>query len=652
MRIKKVSIENFRAYEKLSVSFDRNMAVGDLFVIYGITGKGKTSFLNAIHWGLYGIERDTRSADETDILNKEVLALVSDGEKIAVKVVVVFEDKIGKEYIVKRIKEFRKEGDTVVPLSTEVLFQESDMAPYIGDDAENKINKLLIPRRVRQFFFVDGENITARFLKDTSGIIDEILDMAQISLLRDSSKVLKQVRKELLNEFSKGNETLENVSEELASKESQLDEKLKQLEDRRTEKKLIEEEIEELNSFLIGVPDIGNIKNKLSSLEKEIRELKEMYTAKMIEKRKKLIEMGMYVLLKPHSDEIRQIVSKLGEDDELPLIADISYLKKTLEDGKCVICGREIDQKIQKKLESDINKLQNQQDFNAHFNELRRNQEAVFTLGDQFAETIEMLNEHISMLHKQIVEKQTIKRELEEEIKAYDENLYNEKYLRKLEAESKLDTVSREIYHLERDVEQLKEEIAKLKEKLDRLSDIHADRKRKKQLADFAYKLIEALHNIDQEIQEEIREEIQQQTKKMFFDVVWNADFFGDIVIDPDTFSVHIYHGKTGMEITHSLSGGQAKILAMAFTIALHKVINYNSPLIVDRPIVNISGEDLLDSMVDMFIGISNQKQVILLLTPDEIPESLAKRLNANASSVWEIENTTGANAIFIRRED
>ena len=58
LRIQKVSLKNFRKYlgiQEVEFSTDSKKPVT---VFHGISGKGKTSFLNALHWCIYGIERD------------------------------------------------------------------------------------------------------------------------------------------------------------------------------------------------------------------------------------------------------------------------------------------------------------------------------------------------------------------------------------------------------------------------------------------------------------------------------------------------------------------------------------------------------------------------------------------------------------------
>jgi len=55
MRLKTVELSNFRQYGKFKIEFTKPKESNcDLHVIVGKMGVGKTNFLEALNWGLYG----------------------------------------------------------------------------------------------------------------------------------------------------------------------------------------------------------------------------------------------------------------------------------------------------------------------------------------------------------------------------------------------------------------------------------------------------------------------------------------------------------------------------------------------------------------------------------------------------------------------
>ena len=55
MRIKRVKAQNYRQFKDIDVYFNKK-SKNDLHIIIGRNGTGKTNFLNAINWCLYGDE--------------------------------------------------------------------------------------------------------------------------------------------------------------------------------------------------------------------------------------------------------------------------------------------------------------------------------------------------------------------------------------------------------------------------------------------------------------------------------------------------------------------------------------------------------------------------------------------------------------------
>ena len=58
-------------------------------------------------------------------------------------------------------------------------------------------------------------------------------------------------------------------------------------------------------------------------------------------------------------------------------------------------------------------------------------------------------------------------------------------------------------------------------------------------------------------------------------------------------------------------------MLALAFTLSLHKISGFDGPIIIDTPVARVSDENRQNFGVAL-ASVSLQKQTILLFTPSE----------------------------------
>ena len=133
LKISNITIKNYRTYygEKppIEISTDSKKPVT---VIHGISGRGKTSLLNAIHWCIYGKEKnDVKQKKETSegLVHSYALDTLEVGkeENMFVRVIMVDEDdrivfEIEREIIFKKINSNNDEGwnddiQAVIPTS-------------------------------------------------------------------------------------------------------------------------------------------------------------------------------------------------------------------------------------------------------------------------------------------------------------------------------------------------------------------------------------------------------------------------------------------------------------------------------------------------------------------------------------------------------
>jgi len=146
----------------------------------------------------------------------------------------------------------------------------------------------------------------------------------------------------------------------------------------------------------------------------------------------------------------------------------------------------------------------------------------------------------------------------------------------------------------------------------------------------FAKKAMRVLENSYDDIMQAMRRKIQKETKDNFLRLLWKKETYKDVIIKDD-YTVSPIHCQ-GYECLGTLSGGEREVLALSFSIALHNISGFDSGIVIDRPFAMVSGPPR-QHIAEIFSKISEERQVILLLTPEDYAADVREVLEDEASS-------------------
>jgi DNA sulfur modification protein DndD len=213
MKIKKISLTNFRIYQgRNEVSFDSH-SNQNISLIAGRNGFGKTTFLTSLIWGFYGkmisevedkYKTDIRNAGGYDkflrtLLNRTVRAN--------------FENKITNQASFSVEIELTDIAIPAIPCESVVISRSFDLKTnqedlkIMIDGLENEltkdvgyevfINDFILPREIAKFFFFDAEKIvslaeakTHNELKNLSRAYSEVLGIKKYEDLKRNLELL------------------------------------------------------------------------------------------------------------------------------------------------------------------------------------------------------------------------------------------------------------------------------------------------------------------------------------------------------------------------------------------------------------------------------------------------------------------------------
>ena len=220
MILTEIRLRNFRVYDGEHVLTLRGPEKGrNVYLIGGANGAGKTSLLQAIALGLYGIDAaglafdrsgmDVKGAYRRHIEESLTTGLRESGGQMEVALSFAHD---GKAVRVQRTWWFERGG----ALDDEALYIYEDEAPVRVDvENEDERNRVLqeyiegiAPARVAKFFFFDGEEIKTIAARDPDlSVVEGLNQLLGFEYLRRLSDDLQTVRASLRRELPGASES-------------------------------------------------------------------------------------------------------------------------------------------------------------------------------------------------------------------------------------------------------------------------------------------------------------------------------------------------------------------------------------------------------------------------------------------------------------
>lgn len=619
MRIEKIIIKNFRIYKDVEISFNHHN--NDIHLLIGKNGMGKTTFLNAINWCLYNNEphsyKDSDNSSSLPILN---LSHINHTEDVDISVEIIVSSKNSKLSF-KRVERYKANNSTPYTNSLQVEEKASngETFRYKGEEANIMVDTF-VPEAIREFFFFDGEQLDTYF-KDqkADNVKNNIFMLSHIDVLDNMANKLEKRESYFRKEAGKLNPHIDEIDkqiQELNTSKNTLEEELKDL------KKQTNDAFEawnKLNIELSGIPDMDVLNSQRNKKEAELTKITDKIEARREVIKEYTFNSSAQILLNEAIYDVEEILDDI--DDELPPAIDEEELRKSLTKGKCTSC----DQHLGEDAIAYITNLLNDYRLSSLESKMLLN---LKTPINAFKKDIKnypnQINSYVEILKNLSDQKKEIEDELSDIEKKFvgrdDEKIVNKfKKLKKMKEiyEDGRDEIPRNELHLEN----MEKEINRLHKKLD---DAKIDSKFETELLakqKICRDAIEIINQTMKEIMNITREDIEKFTKNTFFDLVWKQNTFSNIEIDDD-YNLKLIHRLTNDNAIGSASAAERQLVALAFTLGVHSISGFKAPLLIDTPLARVSDENRVN-FAEVLFEISKEKQMILILTPDEFSDNI-----------------------------
>jgi len=628
MKIKKVILKNYRQYRDVNLEF-KGTRTHDLEIILGKNGIGKTNFLNALTWCFYGDESHLGDKNSSiPIINTEVLESMAVGEECSVEVKIDIETNEGDLSFLRK-EYFRKNGlenNSIVSLKHKNEFTATKSLPtgskiFLDDDARMHVNRI-IPEKINKYFFFDGEQLDSYFfLEHEDKIKQTIFEISQVQLLTRVKERLLILKKDYQSSI-KDNQEINTLIDQRNNLENIIKHEENEINILENQIWTSKFKIKEAEEFLKGEENVAELEDKLKILMDEKKELDAVLENNKEKIKKMIIEYFTIIKLYPSVKQLNQLIRKKESDGELPPNVDKVFLESMISNNKCLICDRSLDDSSKRKIESIISSLSVSSQISHLMVSIKSDLSRVVDKARNYPE-----------IKKELFSE---KRRLEQEIENNDKNvaIINSRIQKVSNKEKVKEMHEILITHrklCDENLKKLGEKQANYKnsklllegsnKKIDSAMEKNKRYEKIRKLVSCIDVAVAKVKAIEEEMMKEVKNEIEKLSWNYFQTFLWKVETFRELLINDD-YHIDLIH-RDGYSCIGSCSAAERALLALSFTLALHKVSGFEAPLIIDTPLSRVSDEHRLN-FAKVLKQVCEVKQIILFLTPSEYsPEVL-----------------------------
>ena len=639
MRIESIDIRNFRQHKDLHLEFPKTKDT-DLHVIVASNGVGKTNLMNAIVWCFYGEEPnvDKNSSAALPLCNLKALEEAkANGENIAVVSVTIRVTANGESVVFER-----KANVTVITHFTQRPTFEVQVTNVAGetsflydDLAKERVN-MYVPTRIRQYFFFDGEQLHNYFgaTQITTHVKDSIYEIAQINIITAAKDHLNKLIGEYRTAIGRINPQVEKYSKLITSKTTDKENLKNDMEELKESNRNAKLRIEQLNTLINGADSVLQDTKIYNANETRIQtlegELKGLQTELVKLVKKYYLLLAMYRI----NERTKTYIADKDIRGKLPPDVDIDLLRTSLTSHICAICNQPFseDSDAVKHMEELLSRYEVSTDVSNKLSEIKNDVIRAVAEAHDYRNAKSALLSSIKGKDKELKELTDANEKLRVKIRGLSSAEQVADWMEeRIEQQNALERNGRKIGNYEQMIERIDADIEELNQKESKaIRETNSLNEIKKEKA-FAEDALKIIVSIEAEIIADVKSQMENETMQLCNNLVWKENTYGRIEFD-DNFKLNLFSKGTDISCIETTSAAERELLALAFTIALHRVSGHDSPLFIDTPVGRVSDNNRIN-FARTLVDVSTQKQIVLLFTPSEYSDEIKGDFNTSTLS-------------------
>lgn len=632
-KIFEVHLKNYRQFmgdQVVKLSTDKEKSIT---VLKGENGSGKSNFLNAISWCLYGIELiQPANLKLSPILTSSFRKSLSGTDQVEVSVEILIGRYQPEIRVSRKILFKRNENDERIPLKSSekfyiYYFENSTIGWKESTNPRALLNKI-IPKKFLEFFFFDGEQITRYFSPGgEKGIYDAIQTVTDLQIITKSSEILESLVRIERQKLARTKPNLQNIVQNLEKKQFELDHHKNLLGN-------IQEELEKINQEQSKVDEMlqSSSSEMIQSLKMEqdvrienVSEYKKSLNDFKIKTNTGLMTLLPFALMHQIFKNLMNYNNQTDTPDISPPDYTITLIEKILASHKC-ICGIEVSEESQKTLEKLLNQKEEEDDktqllkttfllqnyyvnhFLPNWDLYKNGTKAILELEDKIEET-EM---RLSDIHSKL--------------KAIDDPELSELIRKQNELSSQRDTILLKKGEIESICKSLDSDLRRIQREMEKELVKSKDYDNQQSLMEIITFIKEIFDQLHGNLEEFVRKKLEDLFTQYFIELTWKKESFQKINLNSN-YKISVLT-QSGLDKFPELSAGERQILAYAFIASLTSLSGFEAPIIIDTPLGRISKvprRNIAASLPNFLRG----TQVTFLFTETEFTEEVQQHLRS-----------------------
>ena len=621
MRLESIKLRNFRQYKDAFIEFPKTDE--DIQIIVGKNGVGKTTLLNAINWCLYGDEPHSLSGDDRDIINYGE----SESNYAYVELRVSTDEKVF--YTFKRTLQNNL-------IKFQVLLKDRGETRNFEGESANELVDDFVPKAIREFFFFDGEQLDNYFRNErTRNIEGRISILSHIDILKRMSINLNKKLNGIKKKAGKLNNDIDSIVQELEEETNNLNDEKNRVSAIDNDIKIAKSEIKRLNGILDGIPDINFLESEYNRLNSKLEDLNSELDENENERRNLLLSSSHNLFLKDAFEYVLNDIENKRKDGQLPKDIDQEVIERSLSQGICEVCNRDLDENAISFLNAQLADYQ----LSSQQSKLLQSLESPLSILkkslDIYPKERDALIKNYKRIKNDIKETDIEFKKIEKKYLEHDDEEIKRNYKKRenlknilLNEEDKLIDAKSNVKVIENRIKDLNKQLSEAMEADLKTKELN---KQKKLVAES----LELINFTMDQIMKDTKIEIEDFTRTVFFDLLWKKETFSDVIID-DSYNLKLIHSVTQSNVIGTASAAERELLVLAFTLGVHKISGFSSPLMIDTPLARVSDDHRLN-FAKVLLEVSKIKQIILLFTPAEFSEDVQGLLNSEYINKYQI---------------
>lgn len=635
LRFNKITIQNFGPY--YGTQEIHLMPQHGVSFIWGLNGFGKTSFLNAVRYALWGSLANSKHANRpiVNFINEKAVAK---GENMMVRLDCNYNDK---HCVIIRLAERRPYSDGTTKESYDYSLSVSLDAQTLSQEDALKFLSTTLPLNISRFYLFDAE-----LLDQYEKLVEENNDNAELKLEIENIlglPILDGTRHSITGNGSISSQ-LEKEYERVTKEDKQNAKKIKAYEINKQRKEQLEQEIKdlkeqlkELNATKQELEDTLTENSQFRELvvkEKSIHEIIDTLNESLEEESQKISKAMEYlwtVFLDSSVDEITQekkakladLKSQEKENKEDSLLIELITLLDNRNASHCPICSSDLTPNTLVSLKTRLR--ENSVNINL-LNNINKLQDEIISLGGMkenhsLKDIIDVIDNYIKIINKlraQEFELESIKVKK----RSYHTTVTETQILKIAEEYS---SVSHQITLGEEGLAKTESELATTKINIEKLrNDISKNGGEAVRRVESQRHFVETLESILNDgvawFREDLKKRVEESASQIFKSISHNKDYIG-LKIN-DNYGLEIL--KADGKVAPNRSEGYEQVVAISLIAALHKNAPIAGPIIMDSTFQRIDAlhkEATLKELPNM------AQQILVLAYPTEVDKDKAVNL-------------------------